>query len=56
MDLAKNVEKARIKYGNLPIYIEYDGEFVNMVGNFIPLYDKNKKLKALGLTTDSEDL
>lgn len=62
-DLQENLRKAMIKYGNLPVLIEYDGEYVNMSGQIVPLYnpppgiDKSEpsRLHALGLLTDSEE-
>jgi hypothetical protein len=60
-ELVENLKKAMTKYGGRPVLIEYDGEFVNMSGYIIPLYnppagvDKSEpsRLIALGLLTDS---
>ena len=62
-ELSENLKRAMTKYGDRPILIEYDGEFVNMSGYIIPLHnppagvDKSEpsRLIALGLLTDSSE-
>lgn len=62
-ELQENIQEAMAKYGDVPVLIEYDGEYVNMTGRFVPLYNpppgieksEPSRLHALGLLTDSEE-
>lgn len=62
-DLILNLERAFVKYGDRPVLIEYDGTYVNMSGQIVPLYNsppgieksEPSRLHALGLLTDSEE-